>query len=363
VTILAELLSVEEKLKAFKTAIKKEVGIDTGVPDVAKLETGIASLDVMLNGGMPVGRFIDLYGMPMGGKSTLSLAIAAEFQKIKPVLYIDVEASFGEEWAAKQGLDVSKNKLLIYSAGASNSIDDMSAEAVMTILLRAVESGAFSLVIVDSIAALSPEENIKSPTKSGSIGSLSRVLSQRLPLIKQKSVRSNTSVLFINQQRANISMGFGSSPTKATGGNALNHYDDLRLRISRMQQMKNGTEIVGHLMKVFVEKSKVSIPMRTCTIPLIYEFGISKELALFDTAIELGIIKRKGSYFTFNDKTFQGRENFLDELIKSRETYNEIKKEIYQKYVYVDKEDSESKNEDDAKEETKEKEKQSEMLV
>lgn len=337
-----EEISIQNRLKAFKASVKKEHGMIPGILPVKKLETNLAPLDVMLEGGMPIGRFVEIYGAPNGGKSTLAMVIASQFQKIKPVLYMDVEATFGKEWAQSNDLDISEDKFILYSAGSKESIDDMSAEKVMDILLKAVESGAFSLVIIDSVAAMVDEEKIAAGTGKSSLGSVARLMSSVLPIVKQKAVKTDTTVLFINQVRSNIKMGYGGKPTKSTGGKALEFYGDLKLELFKAEQMKKGDEIVGHLIKLSTVKSKVSIPRRTCKFPIIYEFGISPELALFDSAVELGIIKRSGSYYSFNDVRLQGRDNFLDELVKSRDLFDKVRKVIYNKYVY-----SEKHNEDD----------------
>ena len=329
-------ISIKDKLKAFKTTVKKEHGIMPGIVPVRKIESGLAPLDVMLEGGIPVGRFVEIYGAPNGGKSTLAMVIASQFQKTKPVLYLDVEATFGKEWAQSNDLDISEDKLVVYSAGSKDSIDDMSAEKVMDIMLKAVESGAFSLIILDSVAAMVDEEKISAGTGKSSLGSVARLLSSVLPIIKQKSVKTDTTVLFINQVRSNISIGYGGKSTKSTGGKALEFYDDLKLELFKAEQMKKGEEIVGHLIKLNTVKSKVSIPRRICKFPIIYEFGISPELALFDSAVELGLIKRAGSYYSFGDVKLQGRDNFLDELVKSRNLYDKIRNVIYDKYVYTE---------------------------
>lgn len=331
------MLSIDEKLKAFKSSIKKEHGIVPGIEKVKKIESNIAPLDVMLDGGIPMGRFVEIYGAPNGGKSTLAMVIASQFQKIKPVLYLDVEATFGKEWARSNDLDISDDKFILYSAGSKNSVDNMSAEKVVDIVLKGTESEAFSLIIVDSVAAMVDEEKIAAGTGKSSLGSVARLLSGMLPIIKQKAVKTDTTVLFINQTRSNINVGYGGKATKSTGGNAMKFYGDLKMELYRAEQLKKGNEIVGHLIKLRVEKSKVSIPRRTCKFPIIYEFGISPELALFDSAVELGVIKRSGSFYGFGDIKLQGRENFLDELVKSREIFNKIKNDIYNKYVHVDK--------------------------
>jgi recombination protein RecA len=262
------------------------------------ISTGALSLDLALGiGGIPQGRIIEIFGPESSGKTTLTLHIAAECQKKSgTVAFIDAEHALDVQYAQKLGVDVT-NMLI--------SQPD-SGEQALEIADMLVRSGAVNLVIVDSVAALTPRAELEGDMGDSHMGLQARLMSQALRKLTGSISRSNTTVVFINQLRMKIGVMFGN-PETTTGGNALKFYASVRLDIRRTGTIKEGEEVIGNTTKVKVVKNKVSPPFKETEFEIIYGVGISKSGDLLDLAVKEKLIEKSGSWYAYqNDKLGQG---------------------------------------------------------
>jgi len=326
-------MSNAEKLKALKLTMDK-IDKDFGKGSVmmmnekATVEQGVIStgsigLDVALGiGGLPKGRVIEIYGPESSGKTTLAIHVIAEAQKKGGMCaIIDAEHAFDSNYAQKLGVDI--DNLLI-------SQPDYGEQA-LEIADRLILSGALDVVVIDSVAALVPKSELEGEMGDSKMGLHARLMSQALRKLTATISKTNSCCIFINQLREKIGVMFGN-PETTTGGNALKFYASVRLDIRRQAQIKDGEEITGNHIKVKVVKNKVAPPFRTAEFDIIYGEGISKAGEIIDMGVELGIVQKSGSWFSYNnDKLGQGREAVKQLMIDNPELAAEIETKIREK--------------------------------
>ena len=292
-------------------------GIGTKIPIIS---TGCLGLDLALGvGGIPQGRIIEIYGPESSGKTTLTLHIAAECQKAGgTVAFIDAEHALDTAYASKLGLNIPKTLISQPDNG----------EQALEITDMLVRSGAVDLLIIDSVAALTPKSEIEGDMGDSHMGLQARLMSQALRKLTGSISKTNATVIFINQLRMKIGVMFGN-PETTTGGNALKFYSSIRIDIRRTGAIKNGDEIVGNKTKVKIAKNKVAPPFKIVEFDIMYGEGISKEGDLLDLAVSNNIIEKAGAWFSYkNGKIGQGRENAKKFLEENTEITNEIKDKI-----------------------------------
>lgn len=336
---LQKVAPSNEKLKALDLAlssIEKQFGKGAIMKFDAKttqekmpvIPTGCLSLDLALGvGGIPQGRIIEIYGPESSGKTTLTLHIAAECQKQGgTVAFIDAEHALDVTYAQKLGVDVPNTLISQPDSG----------EQALEIADMLVRSGAVNLLIVDSVAALTPKAELEGEMGDSHMGLQARLMSQALRKLTGSISRSNCTVVFINQLRMKIGVMFGN-PETTTGGNALKFYASVRLDIRKTASIKDGEEHIGNRAKVKVVKNKVSPPFREAEFDIMYGQGISKIGDILDLAVTDGIVDKAGAWFSYNNtKIGQGRENSKQFLEQNPEIASEIKNKILVKHGLVD---------------------------
>ena len=288
--------------------------------DVDAIPTGSISLDIALGvGGMPKGRIIEIYGMESSGKSTLALHIIAEAQKKGGMTaFIDAEHALDPEYAKKIGVKI--NDLLI-------SQPDYGEQA-LEILESLVRSGVVDLVVIDSVAALTPKAEIEGEMGQSHMGLQARLMSQALRKLTSIVHKSGTTVIFINQIRMKIGMVFGN-PEETPGGKALKFYSSIRLELRRSAKIQQGEQIIGNRIKVKVVKNKVAPPFRQAEFDIFYNEGISRLGDIINTGVKYDIIKRGGAWYAYNDiKLGQGMEASKNYLKENPRLVIEILKKI-----------------------------------
>lgn len=324
---------IKEKLKALQLTIDKldkaygkgtvmKMG-DQKVDNIDALSTGSLSLDIALGiGGFPTGRIIEIYGPESSGKTTLSMHAIAEAQKKGGIAaFIDAEHAFDKNYAEKLGIDVQN--LII-----SQPDDGEQALEIADALIR---SGAIDIIVIDSVAALVPKAELEGDMGESKMGLQARLMSQALRKLTGTINKTGCICIFINQLRDKIGVMFGS-PETTTGGNALKFYASVRLDIRRIGQIKDGLDIVGNRTKVKVAKNKVAPPFRTVEFDIIYGEGISKLGEIIDIGVDLEIIKKSGSWFSYSDtKLGQGRDAVKQLLADNPELCAEIEGLIREK--------------------------------
>ena len=326
-------MSNVEKLKALKLTmdkIDKDFGKgsvmmmnEKGVTEQEAISTGSLGLDVALGiGGLPKGRVVEIYGPESSGKTTLAIHVIAEAQKKGGICaFIDAEHAFDSVYAQKLGVDI--DNLLI-------SQPDYGEQA-LEIADRLILSGALDVVVIDSVAALVPKGELEGEMGDSKMGLQARLMSQALRKLTATISKTNSCCIFINQLREKIGVMFGN-PETTTGGNALKFYASVRLDIRRQAQVKDGDEVVGNHVKVKVVKNKVAPPFRQAEFDIIYGEGISKVGEIVDMGVELGIVQKSGSWFSYNsDKLGQGRDAVKKLLSDNPELMNELEGKIKDK--------------------------------
>ncbi len=320
-----------DKAKALESALAQiernfgkgsimKLGQRDAVMDVAAVSTGSLGLDIALGiGGLPKGRVIEIYGPESSGKTTLALHVLAEEQKQGGVCaFVDAEHALDPSYARRLGVDV--DELLISQPDAG--------EQALEITDTLVRSGAVSIVVVDSVAALTPKAELEGDMGEAQVGLQARLMSQAMRKLTGSISRSKCMVIFINQIRMKIGVMFGS-PETTTGGNALKFYSSVRLDIRRIGSIKDRDEVVGNTTRVKVVKNKVAPPFRQVEFDIMYGEGISKVGELIDLGVKAGVVEKSGAWFSYNDQRIgQGRENAKTFLKENRDIALEIEDKI-----------------------------------
>ncbi len=287
---------------------------------IEAIQTGALALDVALGvGGLPRGRVVEIFGPESSGKSTLAMHVVAEAQRNGGICaYIDAEHAMDPIYARAIGVDI--DQLLISQPD--------TGEQALEIADMLVRSGAIDVVVIDSVAALTPRAEIEGEMGDTHVGLQARLMSQALRKLTGNLSKTNTIMIFINQLREKIGVMFGS-PETTPGGRALKFYASVRLDIRRIESIKDGTEIVGNRTRVKVVKNKVAPPFRQAEFDIMYGKGISREGSLLDMAVDMAIIKKSGAWFTYEGEQLgQGRENAKNFLSANPEIMVEVSEKV-----------------------------------
>jgi len=320
-----------EKLKALQAAMEKieksygkgsimKLG-DEAIEDIAVISSGSIALNVALGvGGFPRGRVIEIYGPESSGKTTLAIHAIAEAQKAGGIAaFIDAEHAFDRFYAEKLGVDVGN----LWISQPDNG------EQALEIAESLIRSSAIDIIVIDSVAALTPKAELEGDMGDSKMGLQARLMSQALRKLTAAISKTNTTCIFINQLREKIGVMFGN-PETTTGGNALKFYASVRLDIRRIGQIKDGEESTGNQTRVKVVKNKVAPPFRKAEFDIMYGEGISKSGEIIDMGSDLGIIKKSGSWYSYGEtKIGQGREAAKDVMKQNPELADQIEQEIY----------------------------------
>ncbi len=288
--------------------------------DIPCYSTGSLGLDIALGvGGLPRGRVIEIYGPESSGKTTLTLSVIAEAQKLGGTAgFIDAEHALDPGYAARLGVNI--DELLVSQPD--------TGEQALEITDMLVRSAAVDVVVVDSVAALTPKAEIEGDMGDHHVGLQARLMSQALRKLTANIKRSNTMVIFINQIRMKIGVMFGN-PETTTGGNALKFYSSVRMDIRRIGALKKGDEILGNQTRVKVVKNKVAPPFRKAEFDILYNEGISKEGELIDLGVELGIVEKSGAWYSYGaDRIGQGRDKVREFLKENTDIATAIETKI-----------------------------------
>ncbi len=288
--------------------------------NLESISTGALSLDLALGiGGLPRGRIVELYGPESSGKSTLAMHLVAEAQRNGGVCaYIDAEHAMDPVYAKAIGVNV--DDLLISQPD--------TGEQALEIVDMLIRSGALDVIVIDSVAALTPRAEIEGEMGDSHVGLQARLMSQALRKVTANLNKSDTIALFINQLREKIGVMYGS-PEVTPGGRALKFYSSVRLDIRRVESIKDGTEVVGNRTRVKVVKNKVASPFKQAEFDIMYGHGISREGSILDVAVELGFVKKAGAWFTYEGEQLgQGRENVKNFLRENPQLMAEIDQRV-----------------------------------
>jgi recombination protein RecA len=326
-----------EKLKALQLTLDKidkdygkgtimKMG-DRAIIEVPVIASGSVALDVALGiGGYPRGRVIEIFGPESSGKTTLAIHAIAEAQKAGGLAaIIDAEHAFDRTYAEKLGVDLEN----LYISQPDNG------EQALEIADHLIRSGAIDIIVIDSVAALTPKAEIEGEMGDSKMGLQARLMSQALRKLTANISKTNTTCIFINQLRDKIGVMFGN-PETTTGGNALKFYASVRVDIRRLNQIKEGEEVMGNRTKVKIVKNKLAPPFRKAEFDIIYGEGISRVGEIIDLGVELEIIKKSGSWFSYGDtKLGQGRDAVKSLIQDNPELANELEKKIKDKLQNV----------------------------
>jgi len=320
----------KEKLKALEVTIgkiEKDFGKGTimklgdhAIENIQVIPTGSISLDAALGiGGFPRGRVIEIYGPEASGKTTLAIHAIAEAQKNGGIAaIIDAEHTFDRNYAEKLGVDVEN--LLISQPD--------NGEQALEITDNLIRSGALDIIVIDSVAALTPKAEIEGEMGDSKMGLQARLMSQALRKLTANISKTNTSCVFINQLREKIGVMFGN-PETTTGGNALKFYASVRIDIRRTNQLKDGEEIIGNRTRVKIVKNKLAPPFKKADFDILYGEGISQLGEIVDLGVDFDIIKKSGSWFSYGEtKLGQGRDAVKQIIRDNPELYDELKMKI-----------------------------------
>ncbi|MEM9689437.1 MAG: recombinase RecA [Pseudomonadota bacterium] len=338
---LAQALGQIEK--QFGKGSVMRLGDSNAAKDIEAVSTGSIGLDVALGiGGVPKGRVVEIYGPESSGKTTLTLQVVAEAQKAGgTAAFVDAEHALDPVYAEKLGVNV--DELLVSQPD--------TGEQALEITDMLVRSGAVDVIIVDSVAALTPKAEIEGEMGDSHVGLQARLMSQALRKLTGNIKRSNAMVIFINQIRMKIGVMFGS-PETTTGGNALKFYSSVRLDIRRIGAIKKGDEVIGNQTRVKVVKNKVAPPFKQTEFEILYGEGISREGEIIELGVAHGLIDKAGSWYSYgSDRIGQGKENVREYLKTNPETAQEIEAKIRAKLLPEDLDIPEGDNEEQLAEE------------
>jgi recombination protein RecA len=312
-------LTMEKLDKAYGKGAVMKLG-DSPVEKVEVIPTGSITLDIALGiNGYPKGRVVEIYGPESSGKTTLAIHAIAEVQKLGGIAaFIDAEHAFDQFYAQKLGVDI--NNLLISQPD--------NGEQALEIADNLIRSGAVDLVVIDSVAALTPKAEIEGEMGDSQMGLQARLMSKALRKLTGSINKAGCCCIFINQLRDKIGVMFGN-PETTTGGNALKFYSSIRIDIRRASQIKEGEEVVGNRVKVKVVKNKVAPPFRKAEFDIMYGEGISKVGEIIDLGVDLSIIKKSGSWFSYGETRLgQGRDSVKQIIKDNPELFDELEAKI-----------------------------------
>lgn len=332
---MSQTSTKDEKFKALQLALSTiekqhgkeaimKLGEKSAKVKVDAIPTGSLPLDIVLGvGGLPRGRVVEIYGPESSGKTTLSLHVVAEAQKLGgTAAYIDAEHAMDPEYAKKLGVDI--DNLLISQPD--------SGEQALEIADQLIRSGAVDIIVVDSVAALVPRAEIEGEMGDSHVGLQARLMSQALRKLTSNIARSKTCIIFINQLRMKIGVMYGN-PETTTGGMALKFYASVRLDIRRVESIKQGDKVVGNRVRVKVVKNKVAAPFQQAEFDMLFGEGISRENSLIDMGVNAGIVEKAGTWILYKDERLgQGRENAREFLKANKNIADEIDKAIRAKF-------------------------------
>ena len=323
-------MSKEEKERALEDAIaqiNKTHGsgsiirmTDAAVDKVDVISTGCLAIDLALGiGGLPRGRIVEIYGPESSGKTTLSLHVIAEAQKSGGnVAFIDAEHALDPVYASRLGIDLAR----LYISQPDNG------EQALDITESLVRSGALDVIVIDSVAALTPKVEIDGEMGESHVGLQARLMSQALRKLAGVCNKAKTCIIFINQLREKVGVMYGN-PEVTPGGKALKFYSSVRIDVRKGEAIKNGAEVIGNKTKIKIVKNKMAPPFRTAEVEIIYGKGISSEGSLLELAIQFDIVHKSGSWFSYNDERLaQGKDAVRSLLEQNKELYNEIEAKV-----------------------------------
>ena len=338
-----EVTSTEQKLKAAKAAIsrlEKQFGQGIVQPlgssravNCESISTGILPLDMAVGvRGLPKGRIVEIFGPESAGKTLIALQTIAETQKSGGVAaFVDVEHALNVEFAKKIGVDV--DTLLVCQPD--------SGEQALEVCEELIRCGGIDILVVDSVAALTPQAEIDGDMGDAHVGLLARLMSQGLRKLNASISKTNTLAIFINQLREKVGVMYGN-PEVTPGGRALKFYASVRLEVRKKEAIKNGGTVIGNRVKVKVVKNKVAPPFKECEFDLMFDSGASRAGSLVDIATEYGIINKSGSWFSYNgEKIGQGRDSAKAFIESNPNIYKEIEQKVYDVAEKASEEDSE----------------------
>jgi recombination protein RecA len=320
---LAQALGQIEK--QFGKGSVMRMGDGSMIANIEAVSTGSIGLDVALGiGGLPKGRVVEIYGPEASGKTTLTLQVVAEAQKMGgTAAFVDAEHALDPQYAEKLGVNV--DELLVSQPD--------TGEQALEITDMLVRSGAVDVIVVDSVAALTPKAEIEGEMGDSHVGLQARLMSQALRKLTGNIKRSNAMVIFINQIRMKIGVMFGS-PETTTGGNALKFYSSVRLDIRRIGAIKKGDEVIGNQTRVKVVKNKVSPPFKMAEFEILYGEGISREGEIIELGVQHGLIDKAGSWYSYgSDRIGQGKENVREFLRANPDVAAEVEQKIREKLL------------------------------
>ena len=306
--------------KQFGTGSIMRLGDAGAVPNIDVISTGSLTLDIAVGvGGMPRGRVVEIYGPESSGKTTLALHVVAEAQKLGgTAAFVDAEHALDPQYAERLGVDI--DNLLVSQPD--------TGEQALEITDMLVRSGAIDVVVVDSVAALTPKAEIEGEMGDHHVGLQARLMSQALRKLTANIKRSNTLVIFINQIRIKIGVMFGN-PETTTGGNALKFYASLRLDIRRTGSIKRGDEVIGNETRVKVVKNKVAPPFKQAHFDILYNEGVSLESELIELGVEHNFIEKTGAWYNYKgDRLGQGKDNVRQFLKENTDLAQQLESEI-----------------------------------
>ena len=297
---------------------------ETEIPKVEAISTGCLTLDVALGiGGIPKGRIIEIYGPESSGKTTVALHCVAEVQKEGgTAAFVDAEHALDPVYASKLGVNLDD----LYISQPD------SGEQALGITETLIRSGAIDIIVIDSVAALTPQAELDGDMGDSHVGMQARLMSQALRKITAASSKSKCTIIFINQLREKIGVMYGN-PETTTGGKALKFYSSVRIEIRKADTLKDGSDIVGNHVKAKVVKNKVAPPFKVAEFDIMYGTGISNMGCVLDLAVENGFVQKSGSWFSYNDeKIGQGRDKAMEFLKSNPDVYKELDAKIREKY-------------------------------